>query len=104
MNIQSLNDLSKELKRNQQLQDDFRQDPVSAIEQIKNPLDEDRLIYRIVVAALGLTVVVIVIGIVVLMATTIVKEDKNIPTILTAIGSTSIGALSGLLAPSPRRT
>lgn len=30
-------------------------------------------------------------------------EDKNVPTILTALGSAAVGALAGLLAPSPAR-
>ena len=67
-----------------------------------SPLSKDKWIYRLVVGSLGLVILVIVIGIIVLMFTGKVASDQSIPTILTAIGSAAIGALAGLLAPSPK--
>ncbi len=32
-----------------------------------------------------------------------IADDKDVPTIFTAIGSAAIGALAGLLAPAPRQ-
>lgn len=65
------------------------------------PLDSDPWIYRIVVLALGSTVLIVVGGAVVLAATHAGTSDLKIPEVLTAIGSAAVGALAGLLAPSP---
>jgi len=49
-----------------------------------------------VVAALGLTVLVGIVGAIVLAMT-----SKSIPEVLVVLGSAAVGALAGLLAPSP---
>jgi uncharacterized integral membrane protein len=100
----SINEFKKELSQNTDLQEKFKSDPVQAAKEIKErgPLDTDVWIYRMVVFALGVTILVIIIGVVALISTNKITEDKNVPTILTAIGSAAIGALAGLLAPSPR--
>jgi hypothetical protein len=56
----------------------------------------DRWIYRMVVAALGLTVIISLVGGIILAII-----SKNIPEGLLALGSAAIGALAGLLAPAP---
>jgi hypothetical protein len=58
----------------------------------------DPLLYRMVVAALGLALLLMVIGGLVLSA-----MGKSIPDGLIALGAASGGALGGLLAPSPAR-
>ncbi len=68
----------------------------------KNPLTWDKWIYRVVVCSLGLTILLVVISAFVLAlqhngATT----ELKIPEVLTAIGSAAVGALAGLLAPTP---
>lgn len=68
------------------------------------PLDSDKWIYRIVVLALGGTVLIVVVGTIVLAATHTGTGDVKIPEVLTAIGSAAVGALAGLLAPSPGRS
>jgi len=65
------------------------------------PLDSDPWIYRIVVIALGATVLIVVGGSVALAATHSGTAELRIPDVLTAIGSAAVGALAGLLAPSP---
>jgi hypothetical protein len=62
------------------------------------PLQTDRWIYRIVVGALALTLVSSLGGAVYLQA-----EGKEIPDILTALGSGALGGLAGLLAPVPMK-
>lgn len=62
------------------------------------PVPPDKWIYRMVVSSLGLTVLLVVIGAIVLSW----GEAREIPAVLTAIGSAAVGALAGLLAPSPR--
>jgi len=59
-------------------------------------MKKDVWIYRMVVAVLGLTVVASVMG-------TITLSIKGLPTpdVLVALGSTAVGGLAGLLAPSP---
>jgi hypothetical protein len=62
----------------------------------------DVVTYRIVVIALGLVCVAAIGGAIYLTART-VGATPNIPDTLTALGATAIGALAGLLAPSPSR-
>ncbi|MEJ5330790.1 MAG: hypothetical protein WHT07_11635 [Desulfobaccales bacterium] len=63
------------------------------------PMPPDAWIYRLVVGSLGLTVLLVVIGAIVLS----LGNVQEIPAVLTAIGSAAVGALAGLLAPSPRQ-
>lgn len=67
------------------------------VNQLPIPLMEDFWLYRIVVGSLGLAVLGAVIGAIVLSAI----GASSTPDILTAIGSAAVGALAGLLAPSP---
>src|SRR5436190_2125995 len=60
------------------------------------PLDTDPWIYRVVVVALGLIAFVAAVGGILL-----VSGDRTVPEILIALGSASVGAIAGLLAPSP---
>jgi len=56
---------------------------------------KDVWIYRIIVAALGLTVVASVIG-----AITLAMTGQSTPEVLVALGSAAIGGLAGFLVPS----
>lgn len=102
--FKTFGDFKKELITNPQLQEDFKNNPVEAVKKIEqeSPLDSDVWIYRIVVFSLGATILSIIIGVIILISTSHIQDDKNVPTILTAIGSAAIGALAGLLAPSPK--
>jgi len=73
------------------------------VKDMPSPLASDRWIYRIVVLSLGSTVLIVVAGAVVLAATHTGAGEVKIPEVLTAIGSAAVGALAGLLAPSPTR-
>jgi hypothetical protein len=61
------------------------------------PLESDVWIYRMVVAALGASLFVSLLGAIVLVVVT----SKDTPPVLVALGSAAVGALAGLLAPSP---
>lgn len=102
--IKTFNEFKDELLTDPELQNQFKEDPVSAIEHFhqQNPLTTDKWIYRIIVLALGLTILSIIIGVLFLMGSKIITDDTKVPTILTAIGSAAIGALAGLLAPPPK--
>lgn len=100
--IPSIAALQSEMASDPSLQEQFKADPVAAINSIQStPLNTDKWIYRMVVFALGFTIVAIVIGIIILMGAGIITNETTMPTIFTAIGSAAIGALAGLLAPSP---
>ena len=60
----------------------------------------DTLVYRIVVLSLGGAVILVLLGAIGLSFYNVTP----IPDILTAIGSAAVGALAGLLAPSPAKT
>jgi hypothetical protein len=102
-NIQSIGEFKSEIASNPELQQAFKDDPIKASQQLEpNPLGTDKWIYRIIVIALGLTILSIIIGVIILIGTGKISDDKGVPTILTAIGSAAIGALAGLLAPPPK--
>lgn len=63
-------------------------------------LEQDKLIYRIVVSSLGLVTLLVVVGVIAL-AFKATANPVPIPDVLTALGSAAIGALAGILAPSP---
>ncbi len=92
------------LKNNPDLQKEFQEDPVKAVETIvtTNPKETDSWIYRIIVLALGLAILSIIIGLVIITMSK-VTFDQQLITIFTAISSGAIGALAGLLAPSPKK-
>ena len=69
-----------------------------AIHEVPVPLRTDKWIYRVVVLSLGLTVLSVVTGTIFL---TYMRCGEKIPDLLTAIGSAAVGAMAGLLAPSP---
>ncbi len=100
--IKSIPALQNELASNSDLQKQFKDDPVKAIQQFSAPIP-DTWIYRIVVGSLGLAIIFVIIAVVIITAKGNTSDD-HIPTILTAISSGAIGALAGLLAPSPANT
>lgn len=92
----------KELGQDPQLKQEFDTNPKDTL--IKNtsiaPI-KDVWIYRLVVTALSLVVLIVVIGLL------IKKKDEEIGLqvipIINSLASLSIGALTGLLAPSPTK-
>jgi hypothetical protein len=101
----SLPELNTLVQNNADVENAFKENPKEALQRFTDTsFLPDNWIYRIVVGSLGLVVVMITFGIVWRVAfNDTAIEDKNIPTILTALGSAAIGALAGLLAPSPNR-
>jgi len=71
---------------------------VKRAEEIRPPLESDRLIYRIAVTALSLTLLGALAG-----GFVLAWSVKEIPQVLVALGSAAVGGLAGLLAPSPTR-
>ena len=69
----------------------------AAIATAGTPLETDRVIYRIVVGSLGGVLIIVALGLILLA----LKAVSPVPDGLVAIGSAAVGALAGLLAPSP---
>jgi hypothetical protein len=90
-------DMAEAVASDTQLQDQIRQNPVAALQNLAAPvLQTDAWIYRIVVSALGIGMLATIIAVCLLSA-----YDKKTPDGVIAIGSAAVGALAGLLAPSP---
>lgn len=101
----SIQDLETALKNNDELQQKFRANPIEAIRNVEttNPKETDSWIYRIIVMMLGIAIIMIIIGLVVLALTGKGDTDSQLVTIFATISSGAIGALAGLLSPSPRK-
>ncbi|HYG49569.1 MAG TPA: hypothetical protein VD905_01650 [Flavobacteriales bacterium] len=101
--IKNFEEFKKELAADPVLQQEFKNNPVEAIQRFEQgALSKDVWVYRIVVASLGMAILFIALGVMVLIGTGAIEDDKSVPTLLTAIGSGAIGALAGLLAPQPK--
>jgi hypothetical protein len=104
--MQNFQQFKDELEQNPDLQGEFKQDPLKAIQQFDQRITDDKWVYRIVVTALSSVILLIITGVIILLSkgnAVPVDGDKLVPTIFTALGSAAIGALAGLLAPSPQR-
>jgi hypothetical protein len=97
MEIRSLRDLSVALKEDAGLRESFQADPATAIQKLAAQVPiPDTWVYRLLILILGVVVIGIVSG-----GFALAAGGKQIPEALVAIGSTALGALAGLLAPSP---
>ena len=66
-----------------------------------SPLANDVWIYRAVVVVLGITVIATVLGGLTIVLYLHADANAKLPDSIVAIGSAAVGALAGLLAPSP---
>jgi hypothetical protein len=82
------------------LQQKLKDDPVGTLQDLSEPLESDKWIYRIVVGSLGLTALGVVAGVFVLEA---IHSSLTIPDAMTAMGSAAIAALAALLVPGQHR-
>lgn len=98
MRVQSASELAEKVAQDPKLQEEIKADPVTAIANLATPLQTDVWIYRMVVASLGLVVLIAIIGTIYLANT-----PNGVPDALISLGSAAVGALAGLLAPSPRQ-
>jgi hypothetical protein len=94
--IQSVSELAVRVAQDPVLADKLKTNPAETLAGIAAPLQSDTWIYRMIVAALGLAVLIAIVGAIILAI-----AGKPIPELLTALGSAAVGALAGLLAPSP---
>lgn len=101
MRVQSASELADRVAQSPELQQQIKADPVTAIANLATPLDSDVWIYRMVVGALGLVVLIAITGAVYLATSSSKEFIREVPDAVLALGSAAIGALAGLLAPSP---
>jgi len=99
-----IRDLAKRVRNDPDYAKVFAKDPAEELKKAADDVDQpayigDKLIYRMVVFALTIVVLIAAVGAILLSWNT-----KAMPESLIALGSASIGALAGLLAPSPVRS
>lgn len=92
--FQYTRDLAQAVAKDPELQQQISTNPVSVLTSVAdNPLKTDVWIYRIIVLALSSVILAMVID-------TLVQQQKPAESVV-ALASTALGALAGLLAPSP---
>lgn len=103
MRVQFASELADQVAKDPDLQEKIKADPVPTIAGLAAapPLETDVWIYRIVVGALAIVVIVAVIGALYLTAQSSTTYAYAVPDAVLALGSAAVGALAGLLAPSP---
>jgi hypothetical protein len=93
----TLQELIQQVTNGASLPADQKVKRLGSLQKLSTPLQSDPLIYRLVVGFLGSAVVLAIIGGFYLS----IKTAATIPEGLIALGSAAVGALAGLLAPSP---
>jgi hypothetical protein len=99
----SARDMKRVIEDSPELQQMMRTDPVAGLEEAEARAKEqykpsgDPFLYRTVVVVLSAVVLVVTAGTLVLAF-----YQVAVPEVFVALGSAALGALAGLLAPSPR--
>ena len=98
----ALKGFAKRLEDEPELRSRFQADPIETLEQEAGApaYQRDVWVYRMVVGVLGLVLLIVVVASLVLS----LQGQTEIPAVLVALGSGALGALAGLLAPSPVRS
>jgi hypothetical protein len=96
--LRTVNQLRVRVARDPQLRDALQADPETTLAGLDIEPVPDTWVYRIVVMSLGLVVLMCTAGAIYLSAQ---PQPREVPDLLIALGSAAIGALAGLLAPSP---
>ena len=94
--IKNFEQLARSINQDPELAQKMKEDPVRTIEEITAAHVPDTVVYRIVVVALGLAILVALAG-----AIAIAMMQLTIPDILLSVASAAVGALAGLLTPLP---
>ncbi|HTG33927.1 MAG TPA: hypothetical protein VLB76_13440 [Thermoanaerobaculia bacterium] len=96
MQTRTVSELATKVANDPALEAEMKQDPAGTLARIATPIP-DTFVYRVVVSSLGLAILISLLGAIALWWI----GKTTIPELLTAIGSAAVGALAGLLAPSP---
>ena len=85
--------------RDDQFLADIKAEPIATLTRVAGgQVVPDTKVYRLIVWFLGLIALVTTAGILALVA---IKDSLAVPDGVIALGSAAVGALAGLLAPSP---
>jgi hypothetical protein len=104
MNYKALQEAESLVSQSLEIPEEKKRQIADKLEQARSPLESDKWIYRIVVGALGVAILSCLVFSFLLMWHHVgsnANGDVTIPEIFLAIGSAAVGALAGLLAPSP---
>jgi undecaprenyl pyrophosphate phosphatase UppP len=102
INLNDLSSFSEKLKIDTALQTSFSNDVVGTLKKegiIQNARENDKVIYRIVVGCMAAAVIGVVAGLI--FGVGVFEKSTNVLTVVASIASACIGAMAGLLAPSP---
>ncbi|BDM77180.1 hypothetical protein [Acaryochloris marina] len=96
----SVETIQRTLESDPHLIESLKSDPIKGMENLIStsgtPLQTDAWIYRIVVSGLAITVLSCTVA-----SSVLAMYDKEIPDALIGLGTGALGAIAGLIAPSP---
>lgn len=104
--MNSIKQLKSALNNSPEMKNKFISDPVAFLNDLNPPIYNPK-IYLMVVAIVGITLFAsIVLGGIIALDTTPGPdgEVRQIPDFIVMLGSTALGALAGLLVPSPQNS
>jgi hypothetical protein len=105
MKMESLRNLESMIAESPELTEQNKEKMLAEVKEAKTPLQTDKWIYRIVVGALAVAILTcLAFTFVISLRNTDPNVSIDMPEIFMAIGSAAVGALAGLLAPSPGRS
>lgn len=101
MEAKSISEVVGKLNDNPTLKQKFLTDPMTFLESVNEKPIENKWVFLTIVAIVGLVLLAsIVLGSIIIFRSPDM-EKANVPQFLISIGSTALGALVGLLSPSP---
>ena len=97
----NINKIIAAIQAASQFSDEEKESMSYELRKLSRPLEADYWIYRLVVFFLGIAILATVVGGIILTSTVGSAGAYQMPQGIVAIGSAAVGALAGLLAPSP---
>lgn len=97
MQIQSARDVAAKIEQDPQFEAAVKANPAEAIRAVAEPLPNTK-VYQIIVGSLGGVVILTIGGGIYLAAV-----SKELPDGIIALAAAAVGALAGLLAPTPTK-
>ena len=100
--FKSFNEFKSKFENDTNFQEKIAENPLESIKSIniKSPWSSDKRIYRMVVFFLGIITLTICVGVLILIALDEINFNE-IPEFFVSTVSLAIGAIAGILAPTP---
>lgn len=100
MEAKNVTHLVREIKQSPELLNELNNNPLGFLEKVQEPKPlENKWIFLFIVSIVG----VVLLATVAMGSILIVNGKTDVPEFLVSISSTALGAIVGLLAPSPRQ-